>query len=83
MKAKTNKLFYEFAYFDELQIGDVFKFSPILDSEIPSTFFTVYAKDEKSTKASSTYGKKINWIELSNNIGREVLIYPGKKRIIK
>ena len=40
------KDFFNFKWFDELQVGDVFKFCPITDSDIPSKFFTAFAKDE-------------------------------------
>lgn len=73
------KNYFEFKSFDELQTGDVFKFSPILDNDIPSKFYTVYHKNETHTKINSTYGKLLNRFEYENNINREVMIFPNRK----
>ena len=75
---KHNKNFFKFSYFDELKTGDVFKFSPIIDNDIPSKFYTVYAKDESTTKINSTYGKTILRLEYMNDLNKEVMIFPNR-----
>lgn len=75
-----NKDYFQFKWFDELQIGDVFKFSPIIDSDIPSKFYTVYQKDKGTTKFNSTYHKDLNRMEFANDTPREVMIFPNRKK---
>ena len=75
-----SKDFFQFKSFDELQVGDVFKFCPLIDSDVPSKFFTAFAKNEISTKFNSTYGKELHTMEFSNNTPREVMIFPNRKR---
>jgi hypothetical protein len=75
-----SKDFFQFRWFDDLKTGDVFKFCPIIDSDIPSKFFTVFAKDELNTKFNSTYGKELNTTEFANDTPREVMIFPNRKR---
>ena len=71
---------FKFKWFDELQVGDVFKFCPILDDDIPSKFFTVFAKDDVNTKFNATYGKDLHTMEFANGINREIMIFPNRKR---
>lgn len=76
---KTTIKNFQFKWFDELQVGDVFKFCPIIDSDIPTRkFYTVYYKDELITKINSTYGKELHTIELANNTHREIMVYPNR-----
>ena len=79
----------EFMFFNELQIGDVFKFSPVDAGlytnvaalfDMPNIFFTVYQKDENNTKINSTYGK-LHKMELANDTEIKVMVFPNKKRI--
>lgn len=72
--------FFIFKFFNELQIGDVFKFSPIIDNDIPNKFYTVYQKNETTTKFNATYGKELNQKELLNDTKREVMIYTNRKK---
>ena len=60
---KMNKDFFQFRWFEELQVGDVFKFCPVIDSDIPSKFFTAFAKDGVNTKFNATYGKELHTME--------------------
>lgn len=77
-----SKDFFQFRWFEELSIGDVFKFCPtIIDSDIPSKlFFTVYSKDEVNTKFNATYGRELHKMELANNTPREIMVFPNRKR---
>lgn len=75
-----SKDFFNFGFFDELQVGDVFKFSPIIDNDIPSKFYTVYHKDENTTKFNATYCKELNRMEFANDTPREIMIFPNRKR---
>lgn len=75
-----SKDYFNFRFFDELQVGDVFKFSPLIDNDIASKFYTVYHKDENTTKFNDTYGKELNRMELVNNSRREIMIFPNRKR---
>ncbi len=75
------KNFFNFKFFDELQVGDVFKFSPVIDSDIPRRFYTVYEKNEYTTKFNTTYGKCLYQNEFDNNIHKEVMIFPNRKSI--
>jgi hypothetical protein len=75
-----SKDFFQFKWFDELQVGDVFKFCPIIDSDIPSIFFTAFAKDEVNTKINATYGKELHRMDFANNTSREIMIFPNRKR---
>lgn len=77
-----NKHSFTFDFFENLSIGDVFKFSPIIDNDYPSKFYTVFYKDELITKINSTYGKRILRFEFSNTMQREVMIFPKRKRSI-
>ena len=74
------KNMFKFAYFEDLKQGDVFKFSPIIDSEIPSIFFTAYYKDENTTKFDSTYGKIIYRNEFKNDIDKEIMIFINRRK---
>ena len=74
--------FFQFRWFNELQIGDVFKFCRVIDSEFPNIFFTVINKNEYKTKINSTYGKELHVMELPNKTHNEVMIFPNKKRQI-
>jgi len=74
------KNYFNFRFFDELQVGDVFKFSPILDDDIPSKFYTVYQKNEIITRFNSTYGKNLSRMEFPNDTPREIMIFPNRKR---
>ena len=76
---QNNKNYFVFGYFDQLQVGDVFKFSQILDDDMPNSFFTVYYKDDEFTKINSTYGKLDRKVIPSNSI-REVMIFESRKR---
>lgn len=71
---------FVFSSFDKLQVGDVFKFSPIIDEDIPSRFYTVYKKNEVLTFFNSTYGKKIYSNELKNSLNSEVMIFEERSR---
>lgn len=73
---------FSFDFFENLSIGDVFKFCPIIDNDYPSKFYTVFYKDELITKVNSTYGKRILRFEFSNEMEREVMIFPLRKRKI-
>jgi hypothetical protein len=75
-----NKDFFQFKWFNELQVGDVFKFCPVIDSEIPNKFFTAFFKDDKNTKFNATYGKELNTTEFSNETKKEIMIFPNRKR---
>lgn len=75
-----SKNYFNFSFFDELQVGDVFKFCPIIDNDIPNKFYTVYQKDETITKFNATYGRELNKMEFANNTSREVMIFPNRKR---
>jgi hypothetical protein len=72
--------YFQFKWFDELQKGDVFKFSPILDNDIPSKYYTVSEKDNITTKIGATYGHALDRREYRNDLHREVMIFPNKKR---
>lgn len=76
----TDKNHFQFNYFDELSKGDVFKFSPVLDSDIPSKFFTVIEKNEVNTKFAETYGKEYNVRQFANETPKEIMIFPNRKR---
>lgn len=73
-----NKNFFTFKLFEELVVGDVFKFSPTLDNDIPKKFYTVYFKDNVTTKINATYGKDLNKMEIPNSVTREVMVFPGR-----
>lgn len=75
-----SKDFFQFKYFDELQVGDVFKFCTVIDSDVPSRFFTVFAKDGTSTKINSTYGKELHKMEFPNDAPREIMVFPNRKK---
>lgn len=77
---KKNKNYFIFRYFDDLKVGDVFKFSPLLDDDIPSCFFTVYNIAGETVSINSTYGKKIVRFDYPTNLNREVMIFPDRKR---
>ena len=72
--------YFEFGFLEDLQIGDVFKFSPTIDSEIPSKFYSVYAKESGTIKINSTYGKSIDRKEFPITHYKEVMIFPERKR---
>lgn len=74
------KNFYIFKYFEDLNVGDVFKFSFVIDDNMHNKFYTVYEKNEINTKFNSTYGKELNRMELSNNYIREIMIFPYRKK---
>jgi|VirMetMinimDraft_7_1064189.scaffolds.fasta_scaffold505067_2 hypothetical protein len=74
------KNYFTFKFFNELEKGDVFKFEKILDNDIHSIFFTVYFKDDITTKINSTYGKKILRFEYPNNKQSNVIVFPYRKR---
>ena len=74
-----SKDFFQFKWFDELQVGDVFKLCPIIDSDIPSKFFTAFKKDEVNTKFNATYGKELHTMEFANNTPIEIMIFPNRK----
>ncbi len=74
-----HKDYFQFKWFDELQVGDVFKFSPIIDNDIPTKFYTVYQKDENKTRFNATYGKELNRMEFANDLDREIMIFPYRK----
>lgn len=79
---RTND-FFKFRFFNELNVGDVFKFSPIIDNDdLPSRFYTVYYKDELITKINSSYGKKIISRAFQNqeSENREVMVFPERNR---
>lgn len=78
-----NKMHFIFTYFSQLKKGDTFKFSKIIDDDIPSNLYTVYYKDDKITKINSTYGKNLLKFEFSDIYQREVMLYPNRKQIIK
>ena len=75
-----HKDYFQFKWFDELQVGDVFKFSLIIDNDIPTKFYTVYQKDENKTRFNATYGKELNRMEFANDLHREVMIFPYRKK---
>lgn len=75
-----SKDFFQFKWFDELQVGDVFKFCPIIDSDIPKKFFTAFAKDGVNTKFNATYGKELHTMEVLNNTPKEIMLFPNRKR---
>jgi len=80
MKTKD---FFKFRFFDELNVGDVFKFSPIIDNDdLPSVFYTVFYKDNLTTKINSTYGKKLMRFDFQNQElkNREVMVFPERNR---
>jgi hypothetical protein len=77
-----DKNFFTFKWFDDLKVGDTFKFCPTIDSDIPSKFFTVYYKDEFITKFNSTYGKELNKMEFLNDTHKEIMLFPNRKKII-
>lgn len=70
-----------FRFFNELQIGDVFKFSSVYDSDIPNKFYTVISKDELNTKIQNTYGNVIQTIKINRNSIKETMVYPYRKRL--
>ena len=74
----NSKHFFKFAWFDELIIGDVFKFSPMNKDDEPSRFYTVYFKDESITKINSSYGNQLIRREFKNELSREVLLFPNR-----
>jgi len=71
-----NKMYFKFNWFDDLQIGDVFKFSP------ESAFYTVIMKDESNTTFQKTFGKLYTQVFPNDISNKEVMIYPDRKRII-
>ena len=75
-----SKDYFIFGLFSDLQVGDVFKFSPIIDSDIPNRFFTAYQKDADITKINTTYGKELNRMEFPNDTQKEVMIYPNRRK---
>lgn len=79
MKASEKNQF-TFNSFYELKQGDVFKFEKIFDSDMHSVFFTVYYKDENTTKINSTYGKKIVRFEYPNSLPRGIMIFKNRSR---
>ena len=74
------KDFFQFKWFDELQVGDVFKFCPIIEPDLPSKFYTAFKKDEVKTTINSTYGKELHTIELANDTPRVIMIFPNRKK---
>jgi hypothetical protein len=70
-----DKHFFKFAWFEELQIGEVFKFSP------DSVFYSVIKKNEVTTTFQTLYGKLINQT-FRNDVcyNKEVLIFPDRQR---
>ena len=76
----SEKNFFKFSFFDDLKLNDVFKFSPNIDKDIPSKFFTVYQKNEKTTKFNAKYGKDLSNMELPNDAPREIMIFPNRKK---
>lgn len=78
-----NKDFFFFGHFNELKVGDVFKFPQNLYNDIPSKFYTVYQKDENTTKINATYGKLLNRLELENDTPIEVMIFQNRKINLK
>jgi hypothetical protein len=74
------KDYFKFASFEDLQVGDVFKFSPIIDNDIPSKYYTAFVKDELNTTFNSTYGKELNTSKFPNNTPREIMIFPNRKK---
>ena len=76
----SEKNFFKFSFFDDLKLNDVFKFSPNIDKDIPSKFYTVYYKDETTTKFNATYGKELNRMEFANDTPREIMIFPNRKK---
>ena len=74
------KNYFMFDFFDSLNIGDVFKFSPFIDNDIPSRFYTVYSKDESTTKINATYGKNLYKQEYVNSLPREIMIFPNRRK---
>jgi hypothetical protein len=77
---KANRNYFQFKLFEELRVGEVFKFSPIIDLDLPDVFYTVFAKNELNTLFNSTYGKQLNTMIFSNNSPREVMVYPYRKK---
>jgi hypothetical protein len=79
----SDKNFFKFRFFDELEIGDVFKFCPAIDSKINiSTFFTVLNKTETTTTIQTTFGK-VTARQINNNTITEIMVFPDRKRNIK
>jgi hypothetical protein len=75
---QSTKNYFKFSFFEELKEGDVFKFSPVMDNDIPSKFYTVYKKTDTITKINATYGKVLNRMEFNNNLPREVMIFVNR-----
>lgn len=73
-----NKNSFEFKWFNDLKTGNKFKFSPIIDSDVPSKFFTVIKKNDTHTKFAETYGKMGNVREFANDTPREVMIFTNR-----
>lgn len=69
----------EFQQFCDLNVGDVFKFSPIESNEIPSRFFAAFEKDTKATRVRAIYGPDYT-MELANNVSREVMVFPARRK---
>lgn len=77
---KMDKNHFTFTYFSELKVGDTFKFSKVIEDDIPFLFYTVYYKDKKITKINSTYGKTLLKFEFSDLFQREVMLYHNRKK---
>jgi hypothetical protein len=74
-----SKYYFQFKWFSDLQVGDVFKFCTIIDNDIPSIFYTAYAKDDINTKFSATYGRNLHRKNFANDTPREIMIFPNRK----
>ena len=72
--------YFIFSYFHELKVGDVFKFSPVIDGSSTSKFYSVYQKDDSVTKINATYGKSLDRMEFANDTLMEVMIFPNRQR---